>query len=91
MLDTGFRIVVIGGDGPRDFERVLNDLPAKSALAVIVHAPESPFRAERAPAMPFEVVRHSTKLEPGKIFVVPADQHALIRDRSIALQSTRAT
>ncbi len=45
---------------------------------------------QRRTALPIIAVTSSSKLEPGKIYVVPANRHILVRDHHVELQEDRA-
>ena len=45
---------------------------------------------QRRTTLPIIVVTSSSKLEPGKIYVVPANRHILVRDHHVELQEDRA-
>ena len=45
---------------------------------------------QRRTTLPIIAVTSSSKLEPGKIYVVPANRHILVKDHHVELQEDRA-
>jgi two-component system chemotaxis response regulator CheB len=87
-------LIVIGGSaGAVDaLQKIVNGLPASlpAAICIVVHlAPESPGLVhkvlERAGSLPAEVAADGRKLEAGRIYVAPVDQHLLVEPNALRL------
>jgi two-component system chemotaxis response regulator CheB len=84
--------IAASAGGVEALRRVVADLPAElpAAICVVLHIPATG-RSLLAPildrdaAMPVVLAQHHGELEPGTIYVAPADHHLLVRGLQIEL------
>src|SRR5215510_8258195 len=88
-------LVVVGSSagGIEALSILVNSLPKDFPAPVVLAQHLDPFRPsnldqilERRSALPVVVVRDSIQLEGGKVYVVPANRHVVIRDGMVGLE-----
>ncbi len=93
--DSSSHLIVIGASagGVDAISRVISTLPADFPAPVVVAQHLSPDRKShleeilsRKSVLPVETVTDHQKLQPGTVFVVPADHHVNITDQTIDLR-----